>query len=790
MGPYVKRPVIWITISYIIGVLIEGFIKWKFAYPYIALVVLAIFAGLLILRRRDLYLPLVLIIFALAGVLNAYIHSIPNTDLDEFVGQVPLTYGQVLEKIKESDSKSSFVMEVHRIDHNNTQYKVKCKIRMTVYADTDEGDYPRIDIGDWLELKGTIERPQGRRNPKGFDYREYLARRGIYYTVGVPSRSILSVETGSFPWPKSWLKSAAGFMAEVFDKYVGGRESGLVKAMLIGEKWAMPDQVVEEFRDTGIAHILAISGLHIGFIILFFSWLTNILKLSPKAAFLVQGMVLGFYCLLVGGSPSVIRASIMGIIILGGRVVGRKSEPINSLFLAAFIVLIINPMDLYEIGFQLSFSAAAGIILYAKPISLKLGFMPKAVANSLAVTLSAQIGTWPLLAYHFNVFSPIGIVTNLILVPIAGMIVVLGSMLLIAAAILPILAKFLGWWLWIICHILIDANSWFSNFSWSVLRVISPGALFLLVYYAIFIILSEECPKWIKKPVALCGALALVAFVLIFMSSIFDNDLKIVFVDVGQGDCIYIKSPDGKHILVDGGGMPAEMGDYDIGSQVVVPFLLKNGVKKLDAVIMSHAHDDHIGGLIPVVDDLKVGAFMEYPPREQSTQYQTLRDLVDNKGIERIVAMNGQTYKIGKEMFLDIIYPVTDTEILNRLYKQNENNLSLVIRVRCQDTSILLTGDIEGDVESYLSDVWNESVSLLKVAHHGSKTSSAEEWINVLEPSIAVIQCGKNNFGHPDPNVVQRLEGRGTQVFRNDKDGAITLRYKEGKWYISTIVKD
>ena len=181
---------------------------------------------------------------------------------------------------------------------------------------------------------------------------------------------------------------------------------------------------------------------------------------------------------------------------------------------------------------------------------------------------------------------------------------------------------------------------------------------------------------------------------------------------------------------------------------------------------------------------------MEYPPREQSTQYQTLRDLVDNKGIERIVAMNGQTYKIGKEMFLDIIYPVTDTEILNRLYKQNENNLSLVIRVRCQDTSILLTGDIEGDVESYLSDVWNESVSLLKVAHHGSKTSSAEEWINVLEPSIAVIQCGKNNFGHPDPNVVQRLEGRGTQVFRNDKDGAITLRYKEGKWYISTIVKD
>ena len=790
MGPYIKRPIIWITTSYIVGVLIEGYIKWKFIYPYIALAVLIIFAGLLIFRRRELYLPLVLIIFSLAGVLNAYIHSIPNTDLDEFVGQVPLTYGQVLEKIKESDSKSSFIMEVHRIDHHNTQYNVKSKVRMTVYADPDEGDLPIIDIGDWLEVKGKIDRPQGRRNPKGFDYRDYLGRRGIYYTIGVPNRSILSVKVGRFPWPKSWLKTAASYMAGVFDRYVGGRESGLVKAMLIGEKWALPSQITEEFRDTGIAHILAISGLHIGFIILLLTWLTNSLKLSPKTAFLVQGTVLGFYCLLVGGSPSVIRASIMGIIILGGRVVGRKPEPINSLFLAAFIVLLINPLDLYEIGFQLSFCATAGIILYAKPISVKLQLVPRVIADSLAVMLSAQIGTWPLLAYHFNVFSPIGIVANLILVPIAGTIVTLGSILLVVAAILPILTRFLGWWLWIICHVLIDANSWLSSFSWSVLKVASPGLLFLLGYYAIFFILSEERPRWIKKPVVLSGTLALVVFILIIMRPIFDNDLKIVFVDVGQGDCIYIRSPDGKHILVDGGGMPTEMTDYDIGAQVVVPFLLKNGVKKLDAVVMSHAHDDHMGGLLSVIEDLEVGTFMEYPPREQSIQYQDLRNLVDNKGIERLVAENGQTYKIGKDMFLDILYPVTDTEILNRLYKQNENNLSLVIRVRCQDTSILLTGDIEGDVESYLTNVWKQNVSLLKVAHHGSRTSSTEEWIDVLGPDIAVIQCGKNNFGHPDPTVVQRFEERGVQVFRNDKDGAVTLRYNEGKWYISTIVND
>ncbi|HZJ58229.1 MAG TPA: DNA internalization-related competence protein ComEC/Rec2, partial [Clostridia bacterium] len=753
--------------------------------PYIALGAATIFVGLVKLRRRGLYLPLVLLIFALGGVLNTYIHSIPNTDLDDFIGQAPVTHGQVLEQVKQRDSSASFILEARGIAHNNVQHGINCKIRMTVYFSSDNGEDLGIDIGDWIEVRGKIERPQGRRNPKGFDYRSYLGRRGIYYTMGVPRGNILSIKAGRLPWPNSWLRSARDYMARVFDTYVGGGESGLIKAMLIGEKWALPYRVTEEFRNTGIAHILAISGLHIGFIILLLSWLTGILKLSPKAAFFVQGIVLGVYCILVGGSPSVLRASIMGTIILGGRVIGRKAEPLNSLFLAAFIVLLINPLDLKEIGFQLSFGAAAGIILYSRPIGTRLGLLPKAIADSLAVMLSAQMGTWPLLAYYFNAFSPIGFVANLILVPIAGMIVILGPILLVVAALFPALAIFLGRGMWAISHALIGTNAWLSGFSWSAFRVVSPSIISLFIYYAILLIISQERPDFIKRPAITCAVLAFVALVPIVMGPVFDKDLRIVFVDVGQGDCIYIKSPDGKHILVDGGGISPEAGDFDVGTEIVVPFLLKNGIKRLDAVIMSHAHDDHIGGLIPVIEDLKVDAFMEYPPGEQSAQYQTLSDLVAKKGIRRIEARGGETYRIGKEMFLDIIYPVTDTKVLNRLYERNENNLSLVVRIRCQDIGILLTGDMEGGVESYLSKVWDESVSLLKVAHHGSKTSSTEGWIDIIDPDIAVIQSGKNNFGHPDPAVIQRFEDRGSQVFRNDREGAITLIYRKGKWLVT-----
>ena len=247
---------------------------------------------------------------------------------------------------------------------------------------------------------------------------------------------------------------------------------------------------------------------------------------------------------------------------------------------------------------------------------------------------------------------------------------------------------------------------------------------------------------------------------------------------MGQGDCIYIRTPDRKHILVDGGGRPEGWGDFDVGTEIVLPFLLKNGINELDLVVMSHCHDDHIGGLIPVVEDLKVNTFMEFPPRDPTEKYGTLKELISRKDIENIQAIGGESYRVGKEVFIDIIYPTLDSSLLDSLYGENENNLSLVMAIRYQDASIMLTGDIEKQVESHLSKIWGQNISVLKVAHHGSKTSSTDKWLDLLKPRIAIIQSGKNSFGHLIPGNRPIME-RDTSVYRNDKNGAITCVYKE-----------
>ncbi|HZJ83876.1 MAG TPA: DNA internalization-related competence protein ComEC/Rec2 [Clostridia bacterium] len=789
----IKRPIIWVTIAYTVGILGASYIRWKIEYFYISLIILilmAIFWTLAKLKWKGLLFLFLLSSFALAGVVNTYMSSIPNQDLDKFVGQALIIKGQVLELARQENNKTSFILKLDRIEHDNKKHLVHNKLRTTIYLNPENDNLSPINIGDWIEINGEIEKPQGLRNPKGFDYRAYLARRDIHYIIGTSEKSIISIKAGRFPWPKSWIISARESIAGVYDKYLGPEESNLIKAMILGEKWGLPSELKDHFSKTGIAHILAISGLHIGFVVLLLNSLTKSLTLSPKATFIIQALALGFYCILVGGHASIIRAVIMSIIILGGRVIGRKTDPLNSLCLAAFIILLLNPLQLFEVGFQLSFGAVIGIILFNKPISSKLSMIPGNMGGSIAVMVAAQLGTWPIIAYYFNVFSPISFLANFILVPIAGLIVMLGLIFLLLATIFPILGVILGWWLGALCNILIYGNRWLSGWSWASLSVVSPGKLFMAIYYLVLLMLSEERPSYIRRPWELSGALVIIVLLSIVFKPILNNDLMIVFVDVGQGDCIYIKTPDDKHILVDGGGRPIGMGDFDVGAEIVVPFLLKNGIGKLDLVVMSHGHDDHIGGLIPVLENLKVEAFMEFPPREITDKYKDLKGLVDNKGMESIQVVGGQTYRAGKDVLLDILYPVSDSRILDSLYNDNENNLSLVMRIRYKDTSIMLTGDIEKGVEDYLNGVWKETISVLKVAHHGSKTSSTQEWIDIINPDIAVIQSGKNNFGHPNPLVLERLEGQGAEVFRNDLGGAVTCRYRGGQWYINTIIME
>jgi len=259
------------------------------------------------------------------------------------------------------------------------------------------------------------------------------------------------------------------------------------------------------------------------------------------------------------------------------------------------------------------------------------------------------------------------------------------------------------------------------------------------------------------------------------------KELEIVFLDVGQGDSTFIQTPDGKNILIDSGSQE----DMDIGENVLLPFLLKNGISSLDLVVMSHCHDDHINGLPTVVDQLDIKAFMEYPPEEPSDTYLELKEIINKKNIQVVTASGGQSYRIGNETWLHVLYPYEN--IGQAIYHDNENNLSLVLLLECGEASVLFTGDIEKEAEYYLAGRIKRQASVLKVPHHGSNTSNTDIFLDTVSPDVAVIQVGNNFFGHPSSQTLKRLEERKIEVYRNDLHGAVILNYMKGRREIQVM---
>jgi len=720
-------------------------------------------------------------VFVILGMISAALSLNRPDPLATFEGIRGTIAGEIIGPPKYQEDKLEVLIKIDSIETGEGRFQVPGRILLRIYP--GYGQKLTVDFreGDKIKARGEIQRPSGRRNPGCFDYRAYLKRQGIYKIMTVYQRDTELLERGSPPW----LGKLRMWSEEAMDSLIGGEEGKLLRSMLLGEDWLLSEEVQDDFSRTGLAHILAISGLHAVFILGLLDAVAKLFRLPSRWAFFFQLFVLVLYCLLVGAGPSIVRATIMAVVYLGGKLLGRKADSLNSLFLAAFLILLFRPLDLFDVGFQLSFGAVMGIILFYKGIRETLQFLPGWAASSLALTASAQIMVWPIVAYYFNHFSLISFLANLLLVSLSGVLISAGFLLLAVHALVPFIAGWIGWALKMMCGILMLANSWLSAWPLASVPVVSPSFLFLLCYYACFYLLSPEKPEWLHRPKLWCAGIAAGYLLWIFLFPLaFQNDLQVTFVDVGQGDCIFIRTPDEKNILIDAGGRPAASpGVFDTGEDVVVPFLLKNGINRIDLMVMSHAHDDHIGGLMGVLKNIPVKAFMEYPPSVPSRNYEELKKLITQKRIRIIRATAGQSYRIGRFVTVDVLFP--DGSYIGE--DEDDNNRSLVLLVRFEEASLLLTGDIEAEVEEYLSGKWNGKIDILKVAHHGSATSTTERWIQKLQPKLGVIQVGKNQFGHPHPDVLDRLKRHGVLIYRNDRDGAVICSYRNGAWAVGCM---
>jgi competence protein ComEC len=680
-----------------------------------------------------------------------------------------------------------------------------------------KGESKALHIGDRLRFSCKLYPPRGFHNPGGFSYERHLAFEQIY-TIGFLSEENSWVKTGE-GFKNPFLLQIEGWRDHIRDfleREIEPPSSAIFQALVLGEQGNIPDEVKEHFIVTGIAHLLAISGDHLGIVaLLSFSLLSWILKrsefllLSISVKKWAAGLTIPcifLYTFIAGGGISVIRATIMVITFFFSILFNRERNLLHTLALAAFLILIFSPPSLFDVSFQLSFLAVLSI-LYLVPRILqglkKEGIsLPsktswkqnifKYLKISLLVTAVATLGTAPFVALHFNRISPVGLVTNLFIIPWVGFLIVPLSLIasLLSFSFYP-LATLLIHVNDFLTLILLKAVASFASFPFASLFVSTPTTFEIILFY-LLLFFVVHLQKGRRVRYLFIGLCVVLAFDLAFWNfkGLFQKNLTLTFIDVGHGDSILIEFPKGKRMLIDGGGLHEDR--FDIGKNVIAPFLWKKKIHRIDYLVLTHPDPDHLKGLNFVASHFSIGQFWDNGLRADSESYSKLSDILKEKKIEvqsinensPSLMINGMQISFFNPPGLDIFYKP-------RLSPSHFNNGSLVMRIQFKNVSVLLAGDIAQEAEyRIMRKGCPLRADILKIPHHGSSSSSTLLFLQGVRPTYAILSVGERNIGRlPHPEVLKRYQQLGAKVFRTDRHGAITVITDGEKIEIKTFLR-
>lgn len=632
----------------------------------------------------------------------------------------------------------------------------------------------------------------------GFDYSRYLREKKISGVVKIEEINILGKER-DYEYYLFLLKQK---LLMKIDSIYSDDESGFLKAILLGYTNSLDDEIKENFKLSSISHVLAISGMHISYIVLGLDYFLKMFIKNIKLRNVTIILFLIVFAIFVGESNSVMRACIMtGIVYLGNTIL-LKDNFFASFKFALCTLLVINPYNIFSGSMWLSFGGSIGIVLYSKLIEKSLKkiifkrikcktlskFLIK-VATISSVTIGAQIVVFPIMIYIFNTFSFNFVLSNLLISELIGPILILGYLSLFVPVI-SVFEKFLINIILTIAHIL-------SEIKLNQIIILTPKLYKILIYYCLLAIVAylfnskRICfVRTIKKNIVRTIFIFLIIIIFLFgnINLPFRNDFEIHFLDVGQGDSCLIRTTRNKVILIDGGkGINDE---YNYGKNVLGPYLLDHKITKIDYMIVSHFDSDHCGGLFYIAENFNVENIVIGKQYSEYTNLISFLEIQKSKKINLIVAKAGDLLTFDKHTRAEILFPDTN----NKISENEINNNSLVLKMYYKDISILFTGDIEEKAENVLVTLYGTKLKsdILKVGHHGSKTSSTHEFIELVKPKIALIGVGKdNNFGHPNQEVINRLEAIGSKAFRTDEMGEIKVTINKNlKANISFQVKN
>ncbi|MFO7918215.1 MAG: DNA internalization-related competence protein ComEC/Rec2 [Anaerolineae bacterium] len=688
------------------------------------------------------------------------------------------------------DTYTQLEITALRIEDDDAARPVRGRMIATV------GHYPRYEYGDLLRVTGDLETPPILDT---FSYREYLAARGIHslihYAAVVPLQ-----ETRGSHLLRAMYRAKRGLRATI-ERILPNPEAGLLSGILLGLSHTLPDDLDAAFRITGLTHIIVISGFNISLVIQ--AVMLGLRRLLHRWwALGISLAMVAVYTIFVGPTPPVVRAALMGGLFVLGQLVGRPSHPLTTLAAASLLMTLWNPLMLWSVSFQLSLAATLALLviepLLAQGVYRRL--IPhmddddarrwlRLLRDVLLTTVAAQILTLPIIWHHFRTVSLISLLANLLVLSIQPAIMAFGALATVLGVLWLPLGRVAAWTVWP-----------FLRYNIGVVRLLAriPGAAVdapalstrgLWILYgliALAFVLAQREPRrrmreWLshvlektrgkeraRNSLIYGGFLALALMAVLVWSAVGalpDGKLHFYVLDVGQGDALLLRTPGGRVILVDGGPDPLTLTSH-LGR--ILPFWQR----RIDLVVATHGDSDHLSGLMPVVERYRVGHVIEPADMGENALIDRWHASLKAADVEVIHAARGQRVHFGEGVILEVLHPPAGA---TRAAESDDNENSVVLRIRMGRSSLLLTGDIGTQTEERLLDRGLLSqATILKVSHHGAGSSTSERFLSAANPKIAVISVGEDNrFNHPSARVLQELEVMDCDVLRTDLHGTI-----------------
>ncbi len=631
-----------------------------------------------------------------------------------------------------------------------------------------------LDIGDKIKLKGNLTQLDSRSNPGGFDEKLYYKTRFIEYKIYSSDVSKIGTESNCLIDIKKFNKK----ICDIYDEILPKEEASLIKAIIAGDKSDLSETTKNLFSEAGIYHIIAISGLHIHIFSGIILFITE--KFHRKYGKTAAVILILLYCIFSGASISAVRATIMALIYIFGKFIYRNSNVLNSLAISGFLILFFNPLYLFDIGFQYSFGAVLSIVIFSKPIEKILkrkisSQSAKIIAPSIAVLIITKGLVW----FHFYNVSLIDVFVNLIIIPFAGILIFFGFISGLLGLISYEIAMLFSSIVYYILKLYRFVCQLAVNTPFSYILIGKMGIITAVLYFFAVILFALKLYKIISKRFFIVCFSVLILLNFTFSKN--SEEFKITMLNVGQGDC-FVFNHFNKCFVIDGGGSLEKDLGSDTGIYVLLPYLKYMGVDEIEAIFVTHMDADHVKGIIEILDYVDVDKIYVSNLNTENHLCDTLVEKANNYDIEIVEIFENNKIEFDDNITVECLYPFEKDDF-------DGNASSLVLRISHKNNKFLFTGDIDSDCErKIINSNKNIDADVLKLAHHGSKYSNCEEFINAVNPKIAIVSAGNyNRYGHPAKEVLQKLNERNIKVLNTNESGAVEIYSDGNRIYFETM---